>query len=135
MLGQITYLNMATPRTTEQLEEYLKAFKQKKQRQKQREREQKKKATKEKQSQLKRVEKLKKELYVQQLINTHVKPFQKPPEPVKHISLINVGIGDFDEETLFLTRTELQQWEIKHYPCIDWLYWDYLVEKVRNEIL
>lgn len=111
---------------------YLEAFKQKKQRQKQREKEQKKKAVKEKQSQQKRVDRLKKELYVQQLIKMHVKPFQKPPEPPKHIPIINVG--DFDEDNLYLTREELQQWEKKHYPCIDWDYWDKLVEKVRNEI-
>lgn len=113
--------------------EYLDAFKQKKERQKEREKEKKKKQLKEKQSQKKRVDGLKKKLFVKQLIDTHVKPFEKPPKPVKHMPIVNVG--DFDEETLFLTREELQQWERENYPCIDWLYWEKLVQRVRNEIV
>ena len=114
------------------INEYLTAFKQKKQRQKQRKSEQKKKAVKEKQSQKKRVDKLKKELFVQQLINTHVKPFQKPPEPLKHITIINVG--EFYEENLYQTREELQEWERKHYPCINWDNWDRIVQQTKQTL-
>lgn len=124
-------------RTKEQLEEYLKAFKEKKQRQKERERASKEKAVKEKQSKQKRVEKLKKELYVQQLINTHVKPFQKPPEPLKHIPIIHVGIGDFNEDNLY-TFDELLNIETL-YPNetgrLNWLKFNEIVEKVRKKII
>jgi len=114
---------------------FLEAFKAKKEQQKQREKEQKKKAAKAKQAQKKRVGKLKKELFLKQLINTHVKPFEKPPKPehVKNIPIVYVG--DFNEETLFTIKDELQQWEAEHWPCINWDKWDELVEKGRKEIL
>lgn len=119
-------------RTPEELDNFFKTFKEKKQKQKQRESEQKKKVVKEKQSQKKRVDKLKKELFVQQLINTHVKPFQKPPEPLKHITIINVG--DFDEDNLY-TFEELMNIE-QLYPNetgrINWNFYNYLVNKTKQ---
>lgn len=115
---------------------YLEAFKQKKERQKERDREIKKKARLEEYKTIEKRLKEEKKEKVDKLINEHQQWLQttlkKPQEPIKHIPIIN--IGDFDEDNLYLTREELQQWENKHYPCINWKYWEYLLEKVRKEM-
>ncbi len=34
----------------------------------------------------------------------------------------------FDDDDLFTTREELQQWEKEHRPCINWEVWDKLIQ-------
>jgi len=38
------------------------------------------------------------------------------------------------DEDLYQTRKELKQWEMENYPCINWTFWDKLVEETKQLI-
>jgi hypothetical protein len=116
---------------------YLQTFKEKKEKAKEAERKKKREATRRKikeiyKQQKEAIQREKKELTNKLISQRKITP-QKPPkwltEPLSN------NVGDFNEDTLFLTRDELQQWEAEHWPCINWDKWDELVEKGRKEIL
>lgn len=121
-------------RTQEQLEEYFNAFKLKKQKQKEKQSQRKKAKRQDEYKAIDKALQQEKKEKANQIVQWHKQWLQtvlkQPIQPS-----YETDVGDFNEEKLYLTREELQQWENEHYTCIDWLYWDYLIEKVRNEIL
>ena len=42
--------------------------------------------------------------------------------------------GEFYEENLYQTREELQEWERKHYQCINWDNWERIVQQTKQTL-
>ena len=118
---------------------YLEAFKEKKLRQKEREKQRQSQRKKAKRlDEYKAIEKAlrqEKKEKANQIVQWHQQWLQSRKKQPIQPSYETASVGDFSEEKLYLTREELKQWEIKHYPCIDWLYWEELVQRVRKEII
>lgn len=113
---------------------YLEAYREKKLKAKEAAQKKKKEATRQKlkeiyKSQKEAIQREKKEL-VDKLIGQRQKPQQKPPkwltEPLPN------NVGDFNEETLYLTREELIEAEKRGEGSIRWDVFDRLVEETRK---
>lgn len=52
----------------------------------------------------------------------------------KTITVSTTTIGDFYEENLYQTREELQEWERKHYQCINWDNWERIVQQTKQTL-
>lgn len=53
---------------------------------------------------------------------------------VEKTTISTTTIGEFYEENLYQTREELQEWERKHYQCINWDNWDRIVNKTKETL-
>ena len=120
-------------RTSEQLEEYFKKFKEKKDKQKQLQREKNKKQLQELYKNVDKALQREKKEKTDKLINS-LKQLNPAPKETTTKTIIIPTTGEFYDENLYHTREELQEWERKHYPCIQWDNWDRIIEKTKQSL-
>lgn len=121
-------------RTQQQLEEYFNAFKLKKQKQKEKESQRKKAKRLDEYKAIDKVLQQEKKATANQIIQWHQQWLQTVlKQPIQQF--YETDVGDFNEDNLYLTREELQEWERKHYPCINWDNWERIVQQTLQLLL
>lgn len=126
---------MGKLKTPEQLQQQFQNLKEKKQKQKEKQSQQKKTKLQQDYKNVNKTLQQEKKEKADKIIKEHQQWLQttlKQQNKQRNI-IIPTTTGDFNEEKLYKTKEELQQWEQQHYQCINWPKFEQIVRDFHKQ--